>query len=152
MPPEGVKVLVRNAKARFNYQLEDRYEAGLVLKGSEVKSLRDGRGSLAEAFGELRNGELFLVGSHIAEYPQAGPYGNHEPIRDRKLLLKRAEIRRIATRVTQRGMTLVPVAIYLKDGRLKLEIAIGRGKRLHDKREDVKRRQDEREARQAMRR
>lgn len=143
-------MLVRNSKARFHYFIEETFEAGLVLQGSEVKSLRSGKGSLAESYGELRGCEVFLVGSHVNEYPQSGPYGNHAPVRDRKLLLHRAEIRRIATRVTQRGMTLVPLAILLKDGHIKLEIALGRGKEQHDKRETVKRREQEREMRAAL--
>jgi SsrA-binding protein len=150
MAPEGVKPLVRNAKARFHYYLEDTFEAGMVLVGSEVKSLRAGRASLAEAYAEMRNGEVFLVNSHINEYPQAGPFNNHPPIRDRKLLLNRKEIDRIDTRVSQRGMTLVPVSIYLKKGRIKCELALGRGKELRDKRETVKRREVEREMRAAI--
>jgi len=151
MPPEGAKVLVRNKKAQFDYELEERFEAGVVLQGSEVKSLREGRGSLAEAYAELRDGEVFLVGSHVHEYPQAGPFNNHKPIRDRKLLLNRSEIRRIATRVTQRGMTLVPIAFYLKGGHIKCEVALARGKLVYDKRQDVKARELDREARAASR-
>ncbi|MEK6608068.1 MAG: SsrA-binding protein SmpB [Myxococcota bacterium] len=151
MPPEGVKILARNKRAQHEYFLEERFEAGIALVGSEVKSLREGRGSLAEAWADLRTSEVFLVGSHIAEYPQAGPM-NHAPTRERKLLLHRREIDKLRARVALRGYTVIPVAIYLKDGLVKVEIALARGKEVRDKRATVRAREMDREARAAVRR
>ncbi len=132
----GTKLIAQNRKARHEYQLLDRVEAGLVLTGSEVKSLREGRVELRRAFADLRDGELWLVGSHIAGYEQAGDR-NHDPDRDRKLLLHRGEIDELAGKVHERGLTLIPTRAYFKDGRVKVEIAVARGKEAHDKRREI---------------
>ncbi len=130
------KTIARNKQARRNYEIEDEYEAGLVLTGSEVKSLRDGRASLNEAYCKVRAGEVWLVGAHVSEYENAG-YAGHDPIRDRKLLLHKAEIKRISIKVVERGFTLVPLELYWLDARVKLQIALGRGKTHRDKRNTV---------------
>ena len=123
----GEKVIAENRKARHDYQLLERYEAGLVLTGTEVKSLREGGATLQQAYADLRDGEVWLVGAHIAEYGQ-GNVNNHEPDRDRKLLLHRKEIDSLFGKVRERGLTLVPTRLYFKNGRAKVEIALARGK------------------------
>jgi len=148
---KGLKVVVRNRKASHLYHLLEEYEAGLVLTGTEVKSLRAGKASLPESYAEIRGGEIYLVGCHINEYSQ-GNRQNHDPLRDRKLLLSRKEIRRLQGKVLERGLTLVPLAIYFRDGWAKVKLALARGKKLFDKREDLKRRQAQREADRALRR
>ena len=148
---ENVKVVCRNRKARHLYHLDEEYEAGLVLTGTEVKSLRNGRASLPESYAQIRDGEIYLVGCHIEEYTQ-GNRNNHDPMRDRKLLLGRREISRLQTKVNERGFTLVPLSIYFRDGWAKVKIALGRGKKLYDKREDLKGRQADREAQRELRR
>src|ERR687883_1919881 len=130
------KLIADNRRARFDYELLERYEAGLQLQGTEVKSLRDGRASLAQAYAEVRDGEAWLVGSHIDEYGQ-GNRANHDPDRDRKLLLHRREIDSLYGRVRERGLTLVPTRLYFKDGRVKVELALARGKERVDKRRDL---------------
>jgi SsrA-binding protein len=144
----GIKVIADNRRARHDYHLLDRLEAGLVLTGTEVKSLREGRASLQRAFGDVRGGELWLVGAHIPEYAQ-GNVANHDPDRDRKLLLRRREIDSLLGKVRERGLTIVPTRLYFKDGRVKVEIALARGKEVRDKRRDLAerdaRRQIERE-------
>ncbi|HLA41033.1 MAG TPA: SsrA-binding protein SmpB [Candidatus Glassbacteria bacterium] len=147
----GLKVVVRNRKASHLYHLLEEYEAGLVLTGTEVKSLRAGKASLPESFAEFKGGELFLVGCHINEYSE-GNRANHDPLRDRKLLLSRKEIRRLQGKVAERGLTLVPLAIYFREGWAKVKLALARGKKLYDKREDLKRRQADRETERALRR
>ena len=132
----AVKVIAENRKARHEYQLLDRYEAGIVLTGTEVKSLRDGRATLQRAYADLRGGELWLVGAHISTYDQ-GNIANHDPDRDRKLLLHRREIEQVTGKVRERGFTLVPTRLYFKDGRAKVEIALARGKDVRDKRRTV---------------
>ncbi len=148
---ENVKIVCRNRKAGHLYHLIEDYEAGLVLTGTEVKSLRQGKASLPESFVQLRQGEVFLVGCHIEEYSQ-GNRNNHDPLRDRKLLLGTREIERLHIRVHERGFTLVPLSIYFRGGWAKLKFALGRGKKLHDKREDLKRRTDQRETEREIRR
>ncbi len=145
----GEKLIAENRKARHEYQLSDRVEAGLVLTGSEVKSLREGRAELRRAFADLRNGELWLIGSHIASYDQAGD-NNHEPDRDRKLLLKRKEIDSLTGKVQERGFTLVPTRLYFKDGRAKVEIALAKGKDVRDKRRDIADRDTNRQIQRAL--
>jgi len=145
----GTKLVTENRRARHDYQLLERVEAGLVLTGTEVKSLREGRASLARAYGEVRGGELWLVGAHIASYGSAG-YASHDPDRDRKLLLHRREIDRLAGRVAERGLTLVPTRLYFRDGRAKVEIALARGKELRDKRRDIAEREAERQIERAL--
>lgn len=148
-PQDGERTLAKNRKAFFQYQVTDRAEAGIALVGTEVKSIREGGLSFSDSFVEFRDGELFLVGCHIAPYTH-GNQQNHTPDRDRKLLLHKREILKLGGKVTSKGLTLVPLRAYLKRGRVKLEIGLGRGKRAHDKRETIKRRDIERETRQAL--
>lgn len=144
------KTVARNKKASHDYFIEDRYEAGLVLTGTEVKALRLGRASLTEAWIELdRYGEAWLQGAHIPEYLQ-GTWNNHSPRRKRKLLLHRAELARLASRVQAKGYTVVPLELYFLGGRAKLEIALARGKQDWDKRQALREAQDKREAQRAM--
>ena len=145
----GRKVIAQNRKARHDYHVEDTFEAGLVLTGTEVKSLRAGRASLVDGFAEVRDDEVWLQGVHIPEYTQ-GTWTNHEPRRARKLLLHRREIERIRARVQERGLTLVPLSLYFKDGKAKVEIALARGKRAYDKRHAIAKRQADREAQAEM--
>ncbi len=141
----GTKLISENRRARHDYHLLERFEAGLVLTGTEVKSLRQGHATLQRAFADLREGELWLVGAHIPEYAQ-GNLANHDPDRDRKLLLRRREIDSLLGKVQQRGLTLVPTKLYFKNGRVKVEIALARGKEARDKRRDLA----ERDARRQM--
>jgi SsrA-binding protein len=143
--PEHVKVVATNRKAGFEYFLMERFEAGLSLQGSEIKSIRAGQVSLAEAFVEVDGRSAWLVEAHIAPYAQASRF-NHDPKRRRRLLLHKREIRELWDSVRQKGVTVVPTRLYLKEGRAKLEIALARGKKLHDKREAIARRDAEREA------
>jgi SsrA-binding protein len=145
------KLIVDNRRARHDYHLLERFEAGLQLTGTEVKSLRDGRVTLGQAYADLRDGELWLVGAHIDEYAQ-GNAGNHDPGRDRKLLLHRREIDSLLGQVQQKGLTLVPTRLYFKNGRAKLELALARGKEQRDKRRDIAKRDAEREMQRALRR
>ncbi len=146
MKPEERKTLVRNRKARHDYEIEDTLEAGIVLLGSEVKSLREGAASLVDAFAEVRGGELWLLNADISKYPWANQF-NHEPRRDRKLLVKRQEIRRLETKVREKGFTLVPLELYLKNGRVKVAVALARGRKWVEKRakkraDDIRREMD----------
>jgi SsrA-binding protein len=143
----GEKLIADNRRARHDYNLLDRYEAGLVLTGTEVKSLREGKTSLQQAYAEVREGEAWLVGVHIAEYDQ-GNRANHDPDRPRKLLLHRREVDRLYGQVREKGFTVVPTRLYFKDGRVKVELALARGKELHDKRRDIA----DRDARREMER
>jgi SsrA-binding protein len=145
----GTKPIAENRRARHEYELLDRYEAGLALTGTEVKSLRAGKASLQQAHAEVRDGEVWLVGANIAEYPQAGRQ-NHDAERDRRLLLHRREIDQLAGKVSERGLTLVPLRLYFKDGRVKVEIAIARGKDVRDKRRDIAERDARREMDRAL--
>jgi SsrA-binding protein len=147
----GEKLIADNRRARHDYHLLDRFEAGLVLTGTEVKSLRDGRVTLGQAYADLRNGEVWLIGAHIDEYAQ-GNLANHEPDRDRKLLLHRREIESLIGKVQERGLTIVPTRLYFKNGRVKLELALARGKEQRDKRRDIARREAERDIERALRR
>ena len=150
MPKEqGRKLVASNRKARHDYVIEDVYEAGVVLMGTEVKALRAGRASLVDGFASVDDGEVWLEGVHIPEYSQ-GTWTNHTPRRKRKLLLHRLEIERIDAAVKEKGKTLVPLSLYFKDGRAKVEIAVARGKREYDKRQSLRERQDRREAERAM--
>lgn len=130
-------VVASNRKARHNYEIVDSFEAGIVLTGSEVKSLREGKASLSEAFGMIRGGEIFLVGMHIPPYAQAG-YAQHEPTRHRKLLLHKEEIDRLLGKTKEKGLTLVPLSCYFAHGLAKIELGLARGKKLYDKRESLK--------------
>jgi SsrA-binding protein len=145
----GEKPIAENRRARHEYHLSDRVEAGLVLSGSEVKSLRAGGAQLRRSYADLRDGELWLVGAHIAPYEQAG-IENHDPDRDRKLLLHRKEIDSLIGKVQERGFTLIPTRLYFKDGRVKVEIALARGKDVRDKRRDIARRDADRQIERAL--
>ena len=150
-PERRLKVVADNRKARFNYAIGDTFEAGIVLTGSEVKSLRAGRATIAESYADARGGELWLINSNIPEYLQAGRF-NHAPKRARKLLLQKREINRLVGAVEREGMTIVPLKLYFNEkGRAKIEIALARGKKLHDKRETLKKRSWERERGRLMR-
>jgi len=148
---EGNKVLARNRKARFNYEIEDTFEAGISLLGSEVKSLREARASLVDAYAEIRHNEAWLIAAHINEYPWANQF-NHEPTRNRKLLLHKHEIRKLAIKTEQRGYTMVPLSIYLKDGKIKVELGLGVGKRFYEKRQSKREAEDKREMDRARKR
>jgi SsrA-binding protein len=143
------KLIVDNRRARHDYHLIERIEAGIALAGTEVKSLREGQANLQRAYGEIRDGEVWLVGAHIAEYTQ-GNLANHDPDRDRKLLLKRREIDSLAGKVREKGLTLVPTRLYFKDGRAKVELALARGKEARDKRRDIAQRDAQREMERAL--
>jgi SsrA-binding protein len=150
MPKEqGRKLVAQNRKARYDYHIDDTVEAGLVLVGTEVKSLRAGRATLVDGFGEIDHGEAFLHGVHIPEYTQ-GTWTNHEPRRVRKLLLNRHEIDKLESRVNERGYTLIPLSLYFKDGRAKVELALARGKKTYDKRHALAEKQANREKQQAL--
>lgn len=142
--PEHVKVVATNRKAAFEYFLLERFEAGLALKGSEIKSIRAGQISLAQAYVRADERGAWLMDAHVAPYIQANRF-NHDPIRPRRLLLHKKEIRKLWDAIRQKGVTIVPTRVYLKDGRAKLEIAIAKGKKLHDKREAIAQRDAERE-------
>ena len=146
----GVKVVATNRKAGRDYHLEDKHEAGLVLKGTEIKSVRAGKVNLSDGYVQPRNGELWLVNVHIAPYDPAGQYFGHDPLRPRKLLLHRREIDRLLSRIVERGYTVVPTRMYLKDGRAKVEIALARGKRKYDKRQAIAERTAKRDVERAL--
>jgi SsrA-binding protein len=145
----AVKLIAENRKARHEYQLLERWEAGLVLTGTEVKSLRQGGASLQQAYADVREGEVWLVGAHIAEYGQ-GNVHNHDPDRERKLLMHRREIESLSGKVRERGLTLVPTRMYFKDGRAKVELALARGKEQRDKRRDIAKRDADRQIERAL--
>jgi SsrA-binding protein len=146
----GERVLATNRKAHFHYEVLERAEAGLALVGTEVKSIREGGLNFSDSYVDFRGGELVLVGCRIAPYSH-GNLLNHAPDRDRKLLLHKREILKLGGKVTERGLTLVPLRAYMKNGRVKMEIGLARGKQAHDKRESIKKKDQEREARQAQR-
>ncbi|MEX1097510.1 MAG: SsrA-binding protein SmpB [Planctomycetales bacterium] len=143
------KLVCRNRRARHEYDILDELECGIMLGGSEVKSVRASKMSIEEAYARVRDGELWLVGADIAEYPQANLM-NHEPKRTRKLLVHKKELRKFAESATEQGLTLVPLAVYFKRGRVKVTIALARGRKRHDKRERLKKEDAQREMRQAM--
>jgi SsrA-binding protein len=146
---EGVKIVAQNRAASYNYHLLDKLEAGLVLVGTEVKTLREGKATLREAYADIRGGEAWLVNCHIPEYQPGGPR-NHDPLRERKLLLNRREIDRLVVQTQQKGMTVVPVKIYFRDGIAKCELALAKGKKFHDRREAERQKEAKREASDAM--
>jgi SsrA-binding protein len=146
---DGTKLVCRNRSARHEYEIIEKVEAGLVLVGSEVKSLRNGKASIEEAFGRIQDDELWLVGCDIPIYREANVQ-NHDPKRKRKLLLHRREIKKLLSRVTERGFTLVPLRLYFKRGKAKVEIAVARGRKTHDKRERLKAESARRDIRRAM--
>ncbi|MCY4485853.1 MAG: SsrA-binding protein SmpB [Deltaproteobacteria bacterium] len=143
------KTITVNRRARREYSIEESFEAGMVLLGSEVKSLRDGRANLADSYARVDKGEVVLVNSHISPYPAANMF-NHEPTRPRKLLLRKREISRLLGKVKERGLTLIPLKLYFKDGRAKVELGLARGKKLYDKRATVKERMVRREMERSM--
>jgi len=145
----AIKPIAENRKARHDFELLDRFEAGIVLTGTEVKSLRAGGATLQQAYADLRGTEVWLVGAHIAEYGQ-GNINNHEPDRDRKLLLHRREIESLIGKVRERGLTLVPTRMYFKDGKAKVEVALARGKERRDKRRDLAKRDADRQIERAL--
>ena len=145
----GTKLIADNRRARHDFELLERFEAGIILTGTEVKSLRAGKASLQHAFGQVRGGDVYLVGANIPEYPQANR-ANHDPDRERKLLLHRREIDSLVGKVRERGLTLVPTRLYFKDGRVKVELALGRGKEARDKRRDIADRDAKRQIERAL--
>jgi SsrA-binding protein len=147
--PSGQKLIVDNRRARHDYHLLERLEAGLVLTGTEVKSLRAGRANLRNAYADVRDGEVWLIGAHISEY-ELGNVANHDPDRDRKLLLHSREIASLIGKVRERGLTVVPTRLYFKDGRAKVELAVARGKETRDKRRDIARRDADRQIERAL--
>jgi SsrA-binding protein len=147
--PQGTKPIAENRRARHDYELLDRLEAGIVLTGTEVKSLREGRVTLAQSYADVRDGEVWLVGADIAEYGH-GNIANHEPSRDRKLLLKRQEIASLVGKVREKGQTLVPTRLYFRDGKVKVELALARGKEKGDKRRTLVERDAKRDIERAL--
>ena len=146
------KLAAQNRKARFNYEIGETFEAGIVLIGSEVKSLRTGKATIAESYADAHDGEIWLINANIPEYKQSGPHNNHEPKRHRKLLLHKRQANKLIGAVEREGMTLVPLKLYFNErGRAKIEIALGRGKKLHDKRETAKKRDWQRQKSRLMR-
>ena len=146
-----IKVVATNRKAHHDYDILETFEAGIALLGSEIKSVRENRVSLGEAYVRADGGELWLVGAHIARY-EAASYMSHEPTRARKLLMHRKEIRLLMAKLAEKGLTLVPLRMYIKERTAKLEIGLGRGKKLYDKRETIKRREDDREIERTLKR
>lgn len=141
---ENIKIICKNKKARFNYSIEDTMEAGISLLGSEVKSLRSGKGDLTDAHAKISNGEAFLVSAHIPIYDKAS-YNNHEPTRVRKLLLHKREIKKLTGKLVERGFSLIPLKLYFKRGKVKVELALAKGKKAYDKRESIKKKDQRRE-------
>jgi SsrA-binding protein len=147
-----IRVIAKNKKAYFNYEILERFEAGIALLGSEVKSIREGRVSLKESYAEIRDGEVFLVSCHISPYPPANRL-NHEPLRDRKLLLHRREIKRLLGKIKEKGLTLVPTQIVISDkNKVKVELSLARGKKTHQKREVIRERDRDREMQAELKR
>jgi SsrA-binding protein len=146
---EGVKIVAQNRSASYNYTLMDKLEAGLILVGTEVKSLREGKGTLRDAYAEIRAGEGWLMNCHIPEYLPGG-VRNHDPLRKRKLLLNRREIDKLVIQTQQKGLTIVPLKIYFRDGIAKCELAVAKGKKFHDRRESERQKEAKREADDAM--
>jgi len=145
-----IQSIARNKRARYDYHILDTWEAGIVLKGTEVKSLREGKANISDAYGIIKEGEAYLLNLHISPYERGG-YSNHEPERTRKLLLHRKEIRRLIGAVEREGLTLIPLELYFKNGVAKVALALGKGKKLHDKRETERARDAEREMSRAVR-
>jgi SsrA-binding protein len=142
------RIAISNRRARYEYEILDSYEAGIVLVGSEVKSLRQGKAHLQDSYAVLKNNEVWLLNMHINPYEQANQF-NHDPVRTRKLLLQKSEIRKLTGKTSEKGFTLIPLKVYFKNGHAKVEIGLARGKQLHDKRETIKKRDVEREMRRS---
>lgn len=150
MKPLGTKLIAQNRKAYHDYFIEETLEAGVVLTGTEVKSLRDGRANLRDSYATFDDGELYLIGAHISPYEQGNLF-NHDPVRRRKLLLHAKELHKLHAKVREAGYALIPTKLYFKDGRVKVEIGVGRGKKLYDKREAIAKRDADREMERALR-
>ena len=146
---DGEQIICVNRQARYNYFIDETYEAGLVLLGSEVKSLRDGKANLKDSYARVQKGEAFLINAHVSPYPGANRF-NHEPTRARKLLLHAREIERLTGKTKEKGLTLIPLKMYFKNGRAKVELGLARGKKLYDKRETLKRKDAEREVERTL--
>jgi SsrA-binding protein len=144
MGAEHIKIVAENRKARHDYHIVDEYEAGMVLMGTEVKSLRGGRANLKDSYAKIKRGEVFLCQMHISPYPFAY-YENHDPLRERKLLLHKYEIKRLIGKVQEKGLALIPLKIYFKRGKLKVSLALAKGKKIYDKRETIRRRDEKRD-------
>ena len=144
MPQEGVKVIAQNRKARHDYFIEETYEAGIELHGTEVKSIRLGQCNLKDCFAAVKDGELFVYGMHVSPY-EKGSFSNTDPLRPKRLLMHKAEIRKLQQSVMQKGFSIIPLEIYLKNGRVKAQVALCRGKKLYDKRDDMARRDAQRD-------
>jgi len=149
-PDDAIETIARNKRARYDYEILETWEAGLVLTGTEVKSLRDGRAQITDAYGVLKDGEVWLLNAHIAPYAR-GNIWNHDPLRTRKLLLHAKEIRHMIGAVERKGLTLVALELYFKHGRAKVRLGLARGKKVHDKRADIKERDDARDIARALR-
>lgn len=149
---DKIKIISDNRQARFLYEILETFEAGVQLVGTEVKSIRAGKVNLRDGYALLRNGEVLLINVHISPYDASSEYFNHDPRRSRKLLMNRKEINKLIGQVEQKGLTLVPLKMYFKGSWVKVSIGLGKGKKLHDKREDLKRRQDQREMQRAVKR
>ena len=149
---EGIKIICQNRRAHHDYHIEKKIEAGIELKGSEVKSCREGKVQLVDCYGFFEKGQLFLIKAHIGEYKQGGPYFNHEPTRKRRLLLHKRELKNLAAQVEQDGCTLIPLKFYFKKSRVKVELGLARGKTKGDKRQSTKDREDSRNMDRALRR
>ncbi|ELR98960.1 SsrA-binding protein SmpB [Gloeocapsa sp. PCC 73106] len=149
---EVIKIVSDNRQARFLYEILETYEAGVQLTGTEVKSIRAGKVNLRDGYGLIRNGEAWLINIHISGYEASGAYFNHEPRRSRKLLLHRREISKLIGQIEQKGLTLVPLKMYIKGNWIKISLGLGKGKKLHDKRETIKRREDQRDMERALKR
>ena len=150
MPQKGVKVVVQNRKARHDYFVLETWECGLELKGTEVKSIRLGQCNLKDSYASVKNGEMFVYGMHISPY-EKGSYFNTDPMRPKRLLMHKQEIRKANQNVMQKGLALIPLSVYLKDGRMKLELALCKGKKLYDKRDDLAKRDAKRDIERSMR-
>ena len=149
MPQKGVKVMVQNRKARHDYFIEESWEAGIELKGTEVKSIRLGKCNLKDCYAQVKDGEMFVYGMHISPY-EKGNIFNTDPLRPKKLLLHKAEIRKLQQAVMLKGLALIPLSVYFKDGRIKVELALCKGKKLYDKREDLQKRDVQRDKRETI--
>ncbi len=144
MPKDHIKPIAENRKARFDYFIEDKFEAGMVLKGTEVKSLRQGRANLKDSYAKIKKGEIYVHQMHISPYPFAY-YNNHEPLRVRKLLLHKYEIKKLTGKINERGYSLIPLRLYFREGKVKMLLGLAKGKRKHDKRETIRRRDEKRD-------
>jgi SsrA-binding protein len=144
------KMISKNKKALYNYFIDETYETGIVLKGSEIKSCREGKVNIKDGYAKIKNGELYLVNTHISPYIHANQF-NHDPLRERKLLLHKREIKRLIGKIQEKGMTLIPISMYLMNGKAKVELGLGKGKKLYDKRESIKRKTEKRELERSFR-